>query len=83
MNAIPMIYAKNIQFQVAIEFVILGFDEGELKLLAKDRNTEHDVGKWSLISGELEEDENLNQAAARILKQLTGLSSIHLEQLYT
>jgi 8-oxo-dGTP diphosphatase len=52
-------------------------------LLAKDRNTEHDVGKWSLISGELEEDENLNQAAARILKQLTGLSSIHLEQLYT
>jgi len=83
MNAIPMIHAKNIQFQVAIDFVILGYDEGELKLLAKSTQMEQSIEKWSLISGVLEEDENLNQATARILKQLTGLSSIHLEQLYT
>jgi len=33
-----MFYNKNIPFQVVIEFIILGFDEGELKLLASKKH---------------------------------------------
>lgn len=83
MTATQKVYGNIIPFHIAIDLVIFGYEEGELKLLAKDRQIEQALGKWSLISGILEENENLNQAAARILKQLTGLSSVHLEQLYT
>ena len=78
-----MFYDKNTPFQVAIEFIIFGFDEGELKLLATKKHLERVRENWSLISGFLEEDENLKHAASRILNQLTGLSNVYLEQLYT
>lgn len=40
-------------------------------------------GKWSLVGGFLEAKESLDQAALRILNNLTGLNDIYLEQLYT
>lgn len=70
-------------FQIVFDFVIFGYNEGELKLLVKNENSEQPSGHWSLLRGMLEEDENLDQAASRILNRLTGLFSIHLEQLYT
>jgi 8-oxo-dGTP diphosphatase len=75
--------SKNISFHIAIDFVIFGYNEGELKLLVKNENSEQTSGHWSLLSGILEENENLKQAASRILHQLTGLSNVYLEQLYT
>ena len=78
-----MNYSKNVLFNIAIDFVIFGYNEGELKLLLKKENSEQTSGHWSLLSGNLDVDEDLNQAASRILNQLSGLYSIHLEQLYT
>jgi 8-oxo-dGTP diphosphatase len=78
-----MLYDKNIPFHVVVEFIIFGFDEGELKLLATKKHMEQDRENWSLINGFLEEDENLKQAATRILNQQTGLYNVYLEQLYT
>jgi len=67
---------------VAIDCIIFGFDGQHLKLLLIKRGFEPQKGRWSLMGGFVEAEENLDNAAARILKQLTGLTDIYLEQLF-
>ncbi len=68
---------------VAIDCVIFGFDGIELKLLLIHRGFEPEKGKWSLMGGFVQPGENLDEAATRILKQLTGLEGVYMEQLQT
>ena len=44
------------------------------------RSFEPYKGKWSLLGGFVQDDESADNAAARILKQTTGLEQIFLEQ---
>jgi 8-oxo-dGTP diphosphatase len=67
---------------VAVDCVIFGFDGAELKLLLIHRGFEPEKDKWSLMGGFVNEDENLDDAAVRVLKQLTGLESVYMEQLH-
>jgi len=83
MKAIPSNYSNQIPFHIAIDFVIFGYDEEELKLLAAKRQSTDDHQQWSLIRGFLFKNEHLEQAAARIFKEIMGHSSAHLEQLHT
>src|SRR5687767_1049217 len=76
----PLKYSTN-RLAVAIDCVIFGFDGRELKLLLIHRGFEPEKGKWSLMGGFVQPDENLEQAAVRILKQLTGLGGVYMEQL--
>lgn len=78
-----MSYDKAVPFHFAFDFVIFGYHNGELKLLASRHAHQSETAEWSLLSGFLENDEDLSRAAARILNQLTGLSPLNLEQLYT
>ncbi len=73
-------YAKN---YVAIDSIIFGFDDGKLKLLLIKRKFEPCLGQWSLMGGFVGENESLDEAAYRILENLTGLRNLYLEQLYT
>lgn len=66
---------------VAVDCVIFGFDGKELKLLLIHRSFEPEKGKWSLMGGFVQRNESLDQAATRVLKQLTGLSDVYMEQL--
>ncbi len=68
---------------VAIDCIIFGFDEKGLKLLLIKRNFEPQKGEWSLMGGFLKPEESLDDAAKRILHDLTGLHDIYLEQLFT
>lgn len=68
---------------VAVDCVIFGFDGKELKLLLIHRGFEPEKGKWSLMGGFVKKEESLEQAATRVLKQLTGLSEVYMEQLHT
>lgn len=68
---------------LAVDCIIFGFDEEDLKVLLIKRDFEPEKGKWSLMGGFLKKSENLNQAAERILLKLTGLKNVYLEQLYT
>jgi 8-oxo-dGTP diphosphatase len=68
---------------VALDCIIFGFDEGELKLLLLKRRFEPAKGEWSLMGGFLGRSESLDEAAYRILNQLTGLSDIYMEQLHS
>ncbi len=66
---------------VAVDCIIFGFDKKELKLLCIKRDFEPGKGEWSLMGGFVEGKEGPDDAAARILTDLTGLSQIFLEQL--
>lgn len=75
-------YENVERFPVALDTIIFGFDQDYLKLLLIKRDFEPEKGKWSLMGGFLEANESLDEAASRILKKLTGLRNIYLEQLY-
>jgi len=76
-------YQHNSRVLIALDCIIFGFDGETLKLLLIKRNFEPEFGKWSLMGGFLDNEENLNDAATRILFNLTGLRNNYLEQLQT
>lgn len=75
-------YSNYDRHYVALDCIIFGFEEGELKLLLLKRKIEPAKGEWSLMGGFLEKSESLDDGARRILHQLTGLNDIYMEQLY-
>lgn len=79
------IYSGQSKHYVAIDCIIFGYDilEKEIKLLLIKRGFEPEKGKWSLAGGFVEENENLEDAAIRILFRLTGLTDVYLEQSWT
>ncbi len=76
-------YSEHPKFHVALDCIIFGFEEGELKLLIHRRKFEPAKGQWSLFGGFLKEGESLDHAANRILQELTGLEKVYMEQLQT
>ena len=78
-------YHEHEKFHVAVDSIIFGYDEGgrELKVLLLKRNFQPAKGEWSLMGGFLKNDEAVDEAAKRVLNQLTGLSNVYMEQLYT
>ncbi len=76
-------YSQHHPHLLAVDCVIFGFDHDVLKLLLIKRNFEPQQGNWSLMGGFLKDNENLDQAAQRILCNLTGLKNVFLEQLHT
>jgi ADP-ribose pyrophosphatase YjhB (NUDIX family) len=78
-------YSKFPKLLVAVDSIIFGFNENEheLKLLLLKRQFPPEKGKWSLMGGFVAPDESLDNAAHRIVSQLTGLDNVYMEQLYT
>jgi ADP-ribose pyrophosphatase YjhB (NUDIX family) len=74
-------YREHPTFHVAVDSIIFGFDQGELKLLIHRRQFEPAKGEWSLFGGFVQRDESLDEAAARILYEHTGLENIYMEEL--
>jgi len=75
-------YKSQDRLLVAVDCIIFGFDGKQIKALLIKRGFEPEKGKWSLMGGFVGKDENVDNAAARVLKQLTGLTDIYMEQLY-
>lgn len=76
-------YKSHEKVLVAVDCMIFGFDGRQLKALLIKRGFEPEKGKWSLMGGFVGKDENADQAAIRVLYQLTGMKNIYMEQLYT
>lgn len=76
-------YPHSTRILVALDSIVFGFDGEDIKLLLIKRNFEPEKGKWSLMGGFLEIDEDLEVAANRILYDLTGLKDIYFEELQT
>lgn len=75
-------YTHHDKLLVAVDCIIFGFDEKELKALLIKRDFDPEKGKWSLMGGFINQNESADQAAKRVLEQLTGLADIYMEQLY-
>lgn len=67
---------------LAVDCIIFGFDGENLKILLIKRGFEPEKDKWSLMGGFIKTGESLDEAANKILLQLTGLEGVYLEQLY-
>ena len=76
-------YHHSSRILVALDCIVFGFDGEDLKLLLIKRNFEPEQGKWSLMGGFLEQDEDLEVATNRILYDLTGLKDIYFEEIQT
>ena len=74
-------YNNHYRILVAVDCIIFGFDGTQLKALLIKRGFEPEKGKWSLMGGFVREDEGTDEAANRVLNQLTGMKSIYMEQL--
>ena len=75
-------YSRQTRMLVAVDCIIFGFDGQELKLLLIQRGFEPQKGKWSLMGGFIQPHETFNEATSRVLKQLTGLEGVYMEQLF-
>jgi 8-oxo-dGTP diphosphatase len=74
-------YSGQSHLLVAVDCIIFGFDGSDIKLLVVQRSLKPEKGKWSLMGGFLQPKESPEQAANRVLKKLTGLEGVYLEQL--
>jgi len=73
-------YKDNDRFYISVDCIIFGFHKEELNLLLIKRNFNPCKGNWSLVGGFLDKDESLDQTAQRVLRELTGLDNVFMEQ---
>jgi 8-oxo-dGTP diphosphatase len=73
-------YSSQHAFLVAVDCIILGFRDNEIRLLVHNREMEPAKGGISLMGGFVSESESVDDAANRVLTNLTGLENIFMEQ---
>jgi 8-oxo-dGTP diphosphatase len=66
---------------LSIDCLIFGFKKNELDILLVQHGEGISKGKWALPGGWIKYNESIDESAGRILKDLTGVSNIYLEQL--
>jgi 8-oxo-dGTP diphosphatase len=76
-----LFYKDHEKHYVAVDCVIFGFDGEQLNLLLIKRNFEPQKDKLSLMGGFVRKEESIDEAAKRVLKELTGLNNIYMDQL--
>lgn len=78
-----MAYSNENRYLVAVDCIVFGFDGESLKILLIKRGFEPLRDHWSLMGGFIQPEETADEAANRILKSLTGLEGVYLEQFST
>ena len=65
-------YQNETKFYVAVDCIILGFDQKELNVLLYKRKFEPMMGQWSLMGGFIKAGESIEEAASRVLTDDLG-----------
>ncbi len=73
-------YSEHSKILVAVDCIVLGFEDRQLKLLVSKRSMDPGRDEWSLYGGFVESNEGLEDAANRILYDLTGLKKLYMKQ---
>jgi 8-oxo-dGTP diphosphatase len=68
---------------LAVDCVVFGLDETDLKVLLIQRKLQPFQHTWALPGGFVRIDETLDEAARRELEEEAGVTDVYLEQLYT
>jgi Uncharacterized conserved protein len=73
-------YVEHSKVLVSVDGIIFGFDDNKLKLLIGRRQMDPGRGEWSLYGGFVGENESLEEAANRVIYELTGLNKLYIRQ---
>jgi 8-oxo-dGTP diphosphatase len=73
-------FDKFFQFGLSIDCVVFGYHEDKLKVLLIKRGAEPYKGEWALPGDLVYPNEDIHVAARRILKDLTGIGNLYMEQ---
>ena len=73
-------YSEHSKVWVSVDCIIFGFEGNKLKLLIGKRQMDPGRGEWSLYGGFVQTEENLDDAANRVLYDLTGMKKIYMKQ---
>ena len=76
-------YSRHPRFYHGVDCIIFGFSGGELSLLLLKRKFDPGMGEWSLMGGFVQEGEHMDDAAKRVLADLTGLTDVFMQQIGT
>jgi 8-oxo-dGTP diphosphatase len=68
---------------LTVDIVVFALDERDLQVMLVQRELAPFAGDWALPGGFVRVEETLDAAAARELREETGLGNIFLEQLFT
>lgn len=74
-------YPQNIK--VTVDAVVFAYHGKELQVLLIQRKNDPFQGKWAIPGGFVEDDEDLDTAAARELEEETGIKVEQIQQFYT
>lgn len=69
--------------QVTVDTVIFTIQSGALKVLLVKRRIPPFANQYAIPGGFVHEDEDIDQAALRELREETGVADVYLEQLYS
>ena len=70
-------------FGISVDCVVFGYDGVDVKVLVIERGTEPYIGYQAIPGDLVHPQEDAVTATQRVLRDLTGLENIYLEQLYT
>lgn len=73
-------YESQVRMFVSVDCIVFGFDGGRLMVLIGHRRMDPGRGQWSLYGGFVRADECLDDAAKRVLHDLTGLDDPYMKQ---
>ena len=73
-------YQEHPKVLVSVDCIIFGFDEGQLRILVGRRQMDPGRGEWSRYGGFVNADESIDEAANRVILELTGLRNLYIRQ---
>ncbi len=73
-------YEKFFQFGLSVDCVVFGYHQKKLKVLLIKRGAKPFKGDWALPGDLVYPEEDIAVSAQRILKDLTGISQLFMEQ---
>ncbi|MEN9684478.1 MAG: hypothetical protein RLZZ28_264 [Bacteroidota bacterium] len=94
-NAVPVLHEAHLiqdavklvqsypKVPLTVDCVIFGFEENKLKVLLIKSDLELYKGKLSLLGDIVQDNEELDEAAYRVLKERTGMNDVFLDQVRT
>lgn len=74
---------NSFECSVTADITVFGYVDGRLKILLIKRSIGIFKNQWHIPGGVMEEDETIEDCAAKVLFSLTGFSNIHFEQVKT
>ena len=74
---------NNLLKNLSVDCVIFGFKNKKLNIMLIKLDVEPGKGNWALPGGNIKSEEDLDEAARRVLLELTSVEKIYMEQLYS